>query len=260
MKRFFLCFVLLFGCVSAISVSADDRVRAAQERLREEGFYFGKTDGLANSETATAVTRYQIRRGLQITGRLDGETEKALGIAASASAEPAPIKPEAATWRKLRRSDERFLKRLNAGKIPPPAAPAAAEETATEGPTRLVLSRERLRDYVAAFVLAGLSNDVDAELEFFGRRVAYFNEGTVSRGKIRGGLVKYNRRWPERSFRLAGEVTVEPRADSRLRVTFPLRYELRNGRQRAAGQVRKTLLVEVVGDELEIVGVDERKI
>lgn len=259
MKRFSLCLAIFVGCLSAISVSADDRVRAAQSRLREEGFYFGKANGVADSETATAVTRYQIRRGLQITGRLDGETAKSLGIATAAAAEPPASKPDAETWRKLRRSDERFLKRLNAGKIPPPAEPEAVKEKEETGPVRLVLSRERLRDYVAAFVLAGLSDDVDAELEFFGKRVAYFNEGTVSREKIRGSLEKYNRRWPERSFRLAGEVKVEPRADSRLRVTFPLRYALRNGMKRASGRVRKTLVVEVVGEELEIVGVDERK-
>lgn len=259
MKRFSLFLVILVGCLSAISASAEDLVRAAQNRLREEGFYFGKTSGVADSETSTALTRYQIRRGLQITGRLDGETAKSLGIAAAPAAPPAS-KPDAETWRKLRRSDERFLKRLDAGKIPPPARLKSVTTKEEASPVRLVLSRERLRDYVAAFILAGLSDDVDAELEFFGKRVAYFNEGTVSRRKIRSDLEEYNRRWPERSFRLAGEVEVEPRPDSRLRVTFPLRYDLRNGGKRASGKVRKTLLVEVVGDELEIVGVDERKL
>ena len=122
-----------------------------------------------------------------------------------------------------------------------------------------MLSRERLRDYVAAFVLAGLDPGVDAELEFFADRVNYFNEGVVGREKIRRDLQRYNQRWPSRRFSLAGEVEVEPRPDSRLRVTFPLRYELRNSSKHSSGQVRKTLIVEVTGEDLQIVGVDEQR-
>ena len=59
---------------------------------------------------------------------------------------------------------------------------------------------------------------------------------------------------------LAGEVNVEPQADSRLQVTFPLRYELRNGGKRSSGKVRKTLLLEVTTDDLQIVSVNERKL
>ena len=79
------------------------------------------------------------------------------------------------------------------------------------------------------------------------------------REKIRRDLRAYNRRWPERRFWLAGEVEVEPQADSRLRVTFPLRFELRNGSKRASGKVLKTLIVEVTGEDLQIVSVNERK-
>jgi hypothetical protein len=121
------------------------------------------------------------------------------------------------------------------------------------------LSRERLRDYVGAFVLAGLDPQVGAELEFFADRVNYYDQGIVARDKIRRDLRSYNDQWPERRFWLAGNVNVEPQADSRLRVTFPLRYELRNSRKRASGKIQKTLLLEVTADDLQIVAVNERK-
>src|SRR5437868_4067310 len=51
-------------------VSADDNVRAVQTKLREGGFYSGEIDGAYSSELAAALTRYQIRNGLPITGQL----------------------------------------------------------------------------------------------------------------------------------------------------------------------------------------------
>jgi hypothetical protein len=72
-------------------------------------------------------------------------------------------------------------------------------------------------------------------------------------------LQRYNERWPERAFTLAGPLDVRP-IEERLKVTFPLRYQLRNGSKAAAGRVWKTLLLEKTGhDDLQIVAVNERK-
>ncbi|MEP6956752.1 MAG: peptidoglycan-binding domain-containing protein [Chthoniobacterales bacterium] len=262
MKRFFLGLLVigLFGVGPAV---ADDNLRAAQSRLKEAGFYFGEVNGAASSETAAAITRYQIRNGLQISGQLDAMTAKSLGLAPAAPGNTMP--PPAAssdTWRRLRRTDQQFLRQLNAREAAPPAraevrtAPSQPPKTETQ---TFVLSQERLRDYVGAFVLAGLSPGVTSELEFFADRVSYFGDGIVGHERIRRDLCEYNRKWPDRRFWLAGEVRVEPRADSRLRVTFPIRYELRNGSKRSSGKVLKTLVVEVTGEDLQIVGVNERK-
>jgi hypothetical protein len=119
--------------------------------------------------------------------------------------------------------------------------------------------RERLRDYVAAFVLAGLDPQVGAEAEFFADRVDYFGEHHVTREKIRRDLQRYDKRWPERGFWLAGDLAVRPVKD-KLEVSFPLRYELRSGSRRSSGQVWKTLILERTGaDDLQIVSVNERK-
>ena len=119
-------------------------------------------------------------------------------------------------------------------------------------------SEERLRDYVGAFVLAGLDPQVGAEAAFFADRVQYYNEGMKDREKIREDLKRYDSRWPGRKFWLAGDITVEPQTDKRVRVTFPLRYELRNSSKHSSGKVDKTLVLERAGNDLQIVAVNER--
>lgn len=250
--------MLLFVCGIA-AVLADESVRAVQARLKAEGFYFGQVNGEYTSETAAAVSRYQIRNGLPISGQVDADTAKALGVAVT-NAPANSTAPD--TWRRLRKTDRQFLQKLN--RAEPNRAPAKAEDAKPLQPvdadgSTFVLSRERLRDYVAGFVLAGLDPQVDSELGFFADRVAYFGDGLMPREKIRGDLQRYDRKWPQRRFWLAGEVNVEPQPDSRIRVTFPLRFELHNGSKHSSGKVMKTLLLEVVGDDLQIVGVNERK-
>ncbi len=265
-KRFILTMVMLGWAVAA--ACASENVRAVQAKLKASGFYFGEVDGALSSEVAAAITRYQIRNGLQITGNLNVETSKALGVQAevvtpegknptSGSLPP----PSAETWRRLRKSDPPTEAAPSATprNDRAPAAPRATAVMEPFGEGKVVLKRERLRDYIGAFVLAGLDPHVGAELEFFAEQVRYYNEGVVRRPKIQSDLVRYDRQWPQRRFWLAGELEMKVQPDSRIRVTFPLRYEVRNGSRHASGKVRKTLLLEVRGDDLEIVGVDETK-
>jgi hypothetical protein len=112
---------------------------------------------------------------------------------------------------------------------------------------------------VAAYILAGLDKNVGAESEFFADRVEYYDSGQMSRESIREDLKRYDERWPERHFWLAGTITVEPQNDNRVKVTFPLGFKLRNGNKIVNGKVDKTLVLEPAGDDLEIVAVNERK-
>ena len=197
-------------------------------------------------------------------------TSHALGVAATAPKVPTPKFGED-VWRYLRKSDQASIQRLLAeeAKAPKPSKPVAASTSpappaagppppaSTTAPASY--DRDRLKDYVAAFVLAGLDPQVGAETEFFADRVDYFGERGVAREKIRQDLQRYNNRWPQRAFTLAGELEVSPMND-KLKVTFPLRYELQNGPKRSAGKVLKTLILEKAGaDDLQIVSVNERK-
>ena len=283
------------------SVSADDHVRAVQEKLQDEGFYIGQIDGAYSAELTAALSRYQIVNGLPITGQLDPETAKALGAqpAVTSSNNQARISE---TWQGLRKSEWAALARLNARRASPAPAPGVkphetndnkaattspgtqeAESSPQESPPSSAaiasdsgkgaspspapvasspapdFSTERLRDYVGAFVLAGLDPQVGAEAAFFADRVQYYNEGMKDRKNIRNDLQRYDARWPQRQFRLAGDINVEPQSDNRVRVMFPLRYELRNGAKHLSGKIDKTLILEPAGDDLQIVAVSENK-
>ena len=292
-------FAVSIGLCLVVSVSADDNVRVVQEKLRDEGFYIGEVDGAYSIALEAALSRYQVVKGLPITGQLDPETAKALG------AQPAVAHNDQAriseTWQGLRKSEWAALARLYARRAtpsptpgvnpnetsdnkatptspgtpsaesspqPPPSSPVMTSDNANPAspPPAPVgsspapdFSTERLRDYVGAFVLAGLDPQVGAEAAFFADPVQYYNEGMKDRQKIRNDLQRYDARWPQRQFRLDGDINVEPQSDNRVRVTFPLRYELRNGAKHSSGKVDKTLVLEPAGDDLQIVAVNERK-
>jgi len=89
----FAFFALLL--VSVGTVWADQTTSAVQQELKDQGFYYGDVDGKKSADTTAAIRRYQIRNGLQITGEIDAETLRSLGIGAAA-ARSAP-RPQLAT-------------------------------------------------------------------------------------------------------------------------------------------------------------------
>jgi len=139
---------------------------------------------------------------------------------------------------------------------PQPTGPAPAPPAIT---TTGDISTERLRDYVAAFVLAGFDKNAGTETEFFADRVEYYDSGKMDREKMREDLKRYDQRWPERHFCVAGAINVEPQSENRVRVTFPLGFKLRHGNKNSSGKVNKTLVLEAAGEDLQIVAVNERK-
>ena len=287
-------FVLLAIAISlslAGLVRADDNVREVQSKLSDEGCYFGEIDGAYSSDFSAALSRYQIRNGLPITGQLDAETSKALGAKPAVGPSTAAAEQGSETWRGLRKRERRTSTTARRSE---PAATEARETssptdnetppTATETPQQTTpvearssaettqpasappatasadeFSTDRLRDYVAAFVLAGLDKNVGAEAEFFADRVEYYDQGVMDREKIREDLKRYDERWPERHFWVAGKINVEPQSENRVRVTFPMGFKLRNGNKQSSGKVDKTLVLESAGDDLQIVAVNEHK-
>ena len=291
-------FAVMIGLALAISVCADDNVRAVQEQLRDGGFYSGEIDGAYSSQLAAALTRYQIRKGLAVTGQLDVDTSNALGAKPAVTTGTAAPEQSSETWRRLRRREpqttstnarEKSSPRVDradeeqsspvatpatselamrpadspslaapiSGAKPALAAPAPVSDTGSSRDGDI--STERLRDYVGAFVLAGLDPRVGSEAEFFADRVKYYDQGVIDREKIRNDLQDYAARWPERHFWFAGNLIIEPQHRKRVRVTFPLRYELRNGATYSTGTINKTVVLEPVGDDLQIVAVSESK-
>src|SRR5947207_13894573 len=98
-------FAVMIGLALAVSVCADDNVRAVQEKLRDGGFYPDEIDGAYSSQLAAALTRYQVRKGLAVTGQLDVETSDALGAKPAVATSPAAPGQGSETWRRLRRRE-----------------------------------------------------------------------------------------------------------------------------------------------------------
>lgn len=64
---------------------ADQLVESVQQALKDEGFYYGEVNGDMNANVTAAIRRYQIRNGLQVSGELNDETLRSLGIKSSGS-------------------------------------------------------------------------------------------------------------------------------------------------------------------------------
>jgi hypothetical protein len=225
------------GAKPAVTTSSpNDQARTSEtwERLRKSDRQFpGRTVWRAASRSANE------------TGITTGMPPQSTPAATAPGTQPAGSSPQEFPPSQARVSSEN-------------EEPASTRPATVDNSPASDISEERLRDYVGAFVLAGLDPQVGAEAAFFADRVQYYNDGMMDRGKIRQDLQRYAARWPERQFRLAGDITIEPQADKRVRVTFPLRYELRNGGKRSSGKVDKTLVLERAGDDLQIVAVNER--
>src|SRR4030095_13781483 len=93
-----------------------ENLRAVQEKLRDNGLYFGEIDGAYSSELAAALGRYQIRNGLPITGQLDAETSKVLGAKPAVATTATDQTRSSETWRRLRMSEQQT--RNNEGVTP----------------------------------------------------------------------------------------------------------------------------------------------
>jgi peptidoglycan hydrolase-like protein with peptidoglycan-binding domain len=275
-------FVISAGMLCAGSVSAaedvgggwaEENVRAVQTKLHESGLYFGEIDGAYSIELAAAIGRYQIRNGLPITGQLDEETSKALGAKPAVTTTANDRAKSSETWRRLRAGQPQTLTTAPTTSSPrnetpetttttpfnetkPSAPPAAAQNTASSAADN---NAERLRDYVGAFVLAGLDPHIGSETDFFADRVQYYDQGVFDREKVRKDLQRYAARWPDRRFWLDGDISIEPHNGKQVRVTFPLRYELRNGNKHSSGKIKKTLVLQPTGEDFQIVAVNEHK-
>jgi peptidoglycan hydrolase-like protein with peptidoglycan-binding domain len=85
--------LFIFGVLFASSLWADDLTRELQQRLKDQGFYYGDVDGQPGDETSAAIRRYQIRYGLKVTGQVNDETLHSLGLSATGAASPPPQRP-----------------------------------------------------------------------------------------------------------------------------------------------------------------------
>lgn len=73
------------GAYDSSEQYADSTVTAVQRQLARQGYYRGEIDGIFGAETRRAVVRYQSDQGLRVTGNLNADTLRALGLQRVAS-------------------------------------------------------------------------------------------------------------------------------------------------------------------------------
>ena len=126
MKKCCLAFLALL-LATAGALQADQITAAVQQALKEQGFYYGEVTGEKTADTTAAIRRYQIRNGLQVTGEIDAETLRSLGVGTgSARATPPPPpatqRPEKRrrrTTARARRNQRKYRRRLAMDRVPP---------------------------------------------------------------------------------------------------------------------------------------------
>lgn len=55
-------------------------VRSAQQKLKDDGDYTGRIDGVDGPMTRAAIRKYQRNQNLTVNGRLDQQTRDKLGV------------------------------------------------------------------------------------------------------------------------------------------------------------------------------------
>jgi hypothetical protein len=131
MTRRFILLAVAVGFALVEAVSADDNVRDVQMKLRDGGFYSGEIDGAYSSQLSAALTRYQIRKGLPITGQLDVETSKALGAKPAVATSGADSAQSSETWRQLRKGERQTLAKTSARETSSPSADQSKPQVAS---------------------------------------------------------------------------------------------------------------------------------
>jgi peptidoglycan hydrolase-like protein with peptidoglycan-binding domain len=123
MKRSWFALVIVFLAVAGI-LRADQITSQVQQTLKEQGFYYGNVTGTKTADTTAAIRRYQIRNGLQITGEIDAETLRSLGLGkgrVETSPAPQPVEPPSET--ETGRGEEEEESTQSAEIYPPPHGP-----------------------------------------------------------------------------------------------------------------------------------------
>jgi peptidoglycan hydrolase-like protein with peptidoglycan-binding domain len=70
---------------AAASGQSSAQTTQIQQALKAKGYDPGKIDGMMSSQTQEALRKFQKENGLQVTGKVDAQTAKALGVSSSAS-------------------------------------------------------------------------------------------------------------------------------------------------------------------------------
>jgi mannosyl-glycoprotein endo-beta-N-acetylglucosaminidase len=70
----------------SVHIFSRSEVRAAQQQLKNDGYYKGRIDGIDGPMTMAAIRNYQRDNNLAVSGQLDSQTRDQLGISQTGQA------------------------------------------------------------------------------------------------------------------------------------------------------------------------------
>ncbi len=224
--------MLLIGVTPALR--ADEGIRQVQEELRKRNLYFGNIDGESTPELASALKRYQKRKGFEVTGDICADTAASLRVQ-TAVASTVRNAPE---WPDLPLDPE-----------PPAEAPAPSRD----------ISPERLNNFIEAYLHDAESNDIYLQSWFYAFPVQYFQYGPRDQKFVVDDITYYVKAWPERKYMLTGPATLVGRGqEGETLVEFSITYDLRNQKKATSGKAKYFWTVRSEGDDLKITAIREQ--
>lgn len=292
--KLILSLVLLFAAV--IFADAANVTRSVQEELRRRNDYFGEINGQDSPELASALKRYQSRKGFSTTGEPDRDTLRSLGLLPRQAGESPPKELE---WPEepVLRSDSVIDVAQTAEAIAEETgvdaasiAPEAVEDSRKAGRTRRTASakpeprrdepaerrsrgddsanfaaqevepREMMK-FVRDYLAAVSRNDVSRELPFYGDKVDYYRAGSIDRRIVERGLREYYKKWPKRKQSLVDVISYrKDRERGEIHLVFRTRIALRNDRHRIKGETRNHLVINAATEDPRIISISEERV
>jgi peptidoglycan hydrolase-like protein with peptidoglycan-binding domain len=273
-----------------VAIFADELTRSVQEQLHAQGAYSGPLDGNPSAEFIKALKAYQQRHHLPESGVIDRATAKALddenGLAlpevsttpganeTPAKSSPIPSTPGPSpmgTTPSPSPALPELPNRVPAPTISPSASPLPSVPSATpslasssvispsppgEGQSQFTV--DQVTEFLRDFLHAGEGKSVAAQLRYYSFPVNYFSQGKVKEQFVRNAILRNMRRWPQRSYKLAGPVTVTPASANTAAAEFTVAYTLQRGKQRTNGRRSNRVTLREIKGELKIVTIKQR--
>jgi len=96
--KMLMCTLLCLVVASVSNVRADEVILSAQTKLKQLGYYDGVVDGQMGSQTAAAIRRFQIVQKLKVTGEMNPQTLRRLGMPIPKARGPKSVTPAAPAY------------------------------------------------------------------------------------------------------------------------------------------------------------------
>jgi len=229
-----------------------EEVRQVQEELRRRHLYYGDIDGQASQQMASALRRYQERKGFPVTGECDATTLHSLQLvpAPPEIADPLPDVPvlKSDPAPEIAEADRTYLEQIDAAESPPEAEPVGEAPLST-----------RVEEFVRQYLDVCETNVVADELAFYAPKMRYFDHGTVDLAFVKRDVAAYYKRWPERTYELL-ELRVLASGPEEVVVRFSISFNVRNASHSAVGRTENTFKLRTQGSSWKFTALRERRL